>query len=141
MVDGEIEVYDVTGAFVCKLHMACIENVELETALNSKLISISSQPKIPLIKNFPQLKRKFYWWNNQISVRFPVEFFISEDLRRSIIVSMEWFVPLSQLNEYSGNYQVGLEIILKRAVVDISVFFEIPFFVFFFLALIAVMHH
>ncbi|KAK6114656.1 hypothetical protein QQG55_56995 [Brugia pahangi] len=64
LIDGEIQSYDATGVFIYKLRMACIENVELETALN-------------------------------------------KDLRRITIVSMEWFTPLTQTNEYSNNYQVN----------------------------------
>lgn len=35
LIDGEIHAYDMTGVFMHKLRMVCIENVELETALNS----------------------------------------------------------------------------------------------------------
>uniref|UniRef100_A0A0R3RYI0 ANAPC4_WD40 domain-containing protein n=1 Tax=Elaeophora elaphi TaxID=1147741 RepID=A0A0R3RYI0_9BILA len=38
LMDGEIHAYDATGVFVHKLRMVCIENVELETALNNPVI-------------------------------------------------------------------------------------------------------
>ncbi|VDN93551.1 unnamed protein product, partial [Brugia pahangi] len=38
LIDGEIQSYDATGVFIYKLRMACIENVELETALNNPVI-------------------------------------------------------------------------------------------------------
>ncbi|VDM14822.1 unnamed protein product [Wuchereria bancrofti] len=66
LIDGEIQSYDATGVFIYKLRMACLENVELETALN-------------------------------------------KDLRRATIVSMEWFTPLTQTDEYSNNYQVNFD--------------------------------
>ncbi|CAG9538621.1 unnamed protein product [Cercopithifilaria johnstoni] len=37
LIDGEIHSYDATGAFIHKLRMFSIENVELETALNKDL--------------------------------------------------------------------------------------------------------
>lgn len=40
MIDGEIHAYDAAGSFMHKLRMVCIENVELETALNSELFLI-----------------------------------------------------------------------------------------------------
>ncbi|VDK76030.1 unnamed protein product [Onchocerca ochengi] len=69
LIDGEIHAYDATGLFIHKLRIACIENVELETALN-------------------------------------------KDLSRVTIVSMEWFIPMSQQTKYSCNYQVN-PIIIK----------------------------
>ncbi|VDK51291.1 unnamed protein product [Anisakis simplex] len=37
MADGEVHVYDASGTFVQKVHMVCLENVELETALTKDL--------------------------------------------------------------------------------------------------------
>ncbi|KAL3990454.1 hypothetical protein ACH3XW_31845 [Acanthocheilonema viteae] len=41
LIDGEIHAYDAVGTFVHKLRMVCIENVELETALNKDLRRIT----------------------------------------------------------------------------------------------------
>ncbi|EJD74175.1 WD repeat protein 35 [Loa loa] len=66
LIDGEIHTYDATGVFMYKLRMACIENVELETALNKDLrrVTIASMEWfIPLsqsnllIIEFPVLRR------------------------------------------------------------------------------------
>ncbi|VDK68598.1 unnamed protein product [Gongylonema pulchrum] len=37
MADGEVHAYDAMGTFVQRLHMVCLENVELEAALNKDL--------------------------------------------------------------------------------------------------------
>lgn len=51
LLDGEVHAYDLSGNFVLKVPMVCIDSVELEMAL-------------------------------------------SKDLKKDVIVSMEWFVPV-----------------------------------------------
>lgn len=53
MSDGEVHVYDGTGLFIQKVHMVCLEEVELETALSSNF-SILSDEKLSK-PNFPFL--------------------------------------------------------------------------------------
>uniref|UniRef100_A0A1I7Y670 WD_REPEATS_REGION domain-containing protein n=1 Tax=Steinernema glaseri TaxID=37863 RepID=A0A1I7Y670_9BILA len=65
MVDGEVHAYNANGDHVLKVPMACLDNVELESALASK-------DPLLLVPSFPVFV---------------------EDLRKDSIVSMQYYVP------------------------------------------------
>uniref|UniRef100_A0A0M3IGS6 ANAPC4_WD40 domain-containing protein n=1 Tax=Ascaris lumbricoides TaxID=6252 RepID=A0A0M3IGS6_ASCLU len=130
MADGEVHAYDASGTFVQKVHMVCLENVELETALTRQVIVGSVDGNRLWSKDITGNLAAVCWSNDSFLLLFgmadgevhaydasgtfvqkvhmvclenvELETALTKDLRRDSIISMQWYVPTLPSKVYDG---------------------------------------